>query len=433
MKFPISLLAIALASLMAAPLQAKDKPKNVILLVVDGMGPVYTSAYRYFADDPATKQVESTVIDELVVGTASTYPDADRGVITDSAAAATALSSGIKSYNGAIGVDRNHKPVQTMLEMAKAKGKRTGIAVTSQIVHATPAAFIAHNDSRKNYNAIADAYFDERIDGKFKADVMLGGGWDYFIRPDRNLVEEFTTEGYQYIDDMAQLGQLQQDQPVLGLFAKVGLPWALDMQGQPRLKALTQAAVSQLENRKGYFLLVEASQVDWAGHANDIAAAMAEMADFVDTLEWLKEYVESRKDTLLVVTADHSTGGLSMGAGNEYLWRPDMIKSLEASPDSLALLAMEQAPGQRAELIASALGLSPSQAQSAAIAQAEDSQALSAAIKLMIDEATHTGWTTHGHSGVDVPVLATGVGAEQFAGFQDNTDIAKKLINMINR
>ncbi len=395
------------------------------------MGPAFVTAYRHFADDPATKAVETTVIDDLWVGLASTDPDADKGVITDSAAAATALSSGIKSYNGAIAVDPSGKPVTTVLEMAKRQGKKTGIAVTSQIVHATPAAFLAHNKSRKNYNAIADAYFDERLDGQFKADVMLGGGWQYFIRPERDLVAEFKAKGFQYVDNWQALTQAPKGKPLLGLFADVGLPWALDMQDQPRLKTMTQTAVKHLENRKGYFLLVEASQVDWAGHANDVAAAMAEMADFADTLAWLKSYVEERNDTLLVVTADHSTGGLSLGSGQDYLWRPEAIKHLTSSPDTIANLAVSQSVEERTELITKALGLTPSKDQATAIALAKDSPSLSAIIKQIINTATYTGWTTHGHTGVDVPVLATGLGHEQFAGFQDNTDIAKKLIKMI--
>ena len=196
---------------------------------------------------------------------------------------------------------------------------------------------------------------------------------------------------------------------------------------------MTQTAVANLENRKGYFLLVEASQVDWAGHANDIAAAMNEMADFADTLDWLKTYVEGRKDTLLVVTADHSTGGISLGSENDYLWRPGLIKRLKASPDSIAHEAVAKPGAERAKTVAAALNVKLTPEQIASLEQATDTEALSAQIKLIIDTATHTGWTTHGHTGVDVPVLATGVGAEQFRGFQDNTDIAKKLIKMIDR
>lgn len=404
---------------------------NVILVVADGMGPSYTTGYRYFADNPDTKPVETTVFDELWVGMASTYPDSGEGVITDSAAAATALSAGIKTYNGAIAMDASGKPVTTVLEMAKARGMKTGIAVTSQIVHATPAAFIAHNTSRKNYNAIADAYFDERINDDFKVDVMLGGGWRYFVRPDRNLVEEFVAAGYQYADTWQSLDSLRVGAPVLGLLADVGLPWALDMQGQPRLKSLTQTAVQHLQNPKGFFLLVEASQVDWAGHANDIAGAMAEMQDLAETLEWLRGYVDRRQDTLLVVTADHSTGGFSLGAEQQYLWRPELLRRLKSSPDVMAAQLLQQPVKLRASWLAKALGLQLNSHTVQQLEQAAEPEAVAGLIKQTIDQATHTGWTTGGHTAVDVPVLALGQGAKRFVGFQDNTDIAKQLMQIV--
>lgn len=410
--------------------QAKPA-KNIIFVVADGMGPAYTSAFRYFADDPQTKPVEATIFDELLVGSASTYPDSGLGVVTDSAAAATALSAGVKTYNGAIAVDVNKQPVTTVLEMAKARGMKTGIAVTSQIVHATPAAFLVHNESRKNYDAIADAYFDDRIDGAFKADVMLGGGWQYFKRPERDLIAEFVAAGFNYVDDLTALDSAKVGKPVLGLFADIGLPWALDSRDQPRLKAMTQAAVKHLENKKGYFLLVEASQVDWAGHANDIGAAMAEMADLSDTLHWLKDYVEGRNDTLMVVTADHSTGGLTLGADSQYLWRPGLLHRLPASPDGLAKQTLALESDQRAAWLGQSLAVTLDDSITDQLADIDDPQAMSKLIKQLIDRETHTGWTTGGHTGVDVPVLAIGRGAQHFAGFQDNTDIAKKLIDMV--
>ena len=193
------------------------------MVIGDGMGPAYTSAYRYFSDDPNTKEVEETVFDRHLKGSSSTYPAAISGVVTDSAASPTALGTGVKSYNGAIGVDVNKKAVQTVLEWAKLQGKKTGVVVTSQINHATPASYLTHNESRKNYNAIADSYIDDGI----KADIYLGGGSQYFIRDDRNLVEEFKQAGFHYLDSYQGLTNLPKAKPVLGLFADVGLPWAL--------------------------------------------------------------------------------------------------------------------------------------------------------------------------------------------------------------
>jgi len=424
----VILCVTALASVASA-----KEANNVIFVIADGMGPAYLAGLRYYADDPATANVESTILDQLWLGAASTYPAGGGGVITDSAAAATALSSGVKTYNGAIAVNSERQPVATMLEIAKRKGMKTGVAVTSQINHATPAAFIAHNESRENYNAIADAYFDDRIDGAFKADVMLGGGWQYFKRPDRNLIEEFVGAGYQYVADLNSLAEAPVGKPLLGLFADVGLPWAMDYPNRQRLPQLTQAAVKHLQNKKGFFLMVEASQVDWAGHANDIAAAMGEMADLAATLEWLTEFVRNDKNTLLVITADHSTGGLSLGSEEQYLWRPNLIHQMRAAPETLAKEMVALSATERANFVQAELGLKLTAENKSALASGIDADGLVVVLKRIIDQATHTGWTTAGHTGVDVPVLAIGPGAEQFAGFQDNTDIAKKLIKVIER
>ncbi len=118
----------------------KNIPHNIIMVVADGMGPAYTTAYRNYADDPATPEIETGILDQILVGNASTYPAAVSGYVTDSAAAATALATGVKSYNGAIGVDADKQPVESVLQHAKKLGMRTGVAVTSQINHATPIA-----------------------------------------------------------------------------------------------------------------------------------------------------------------------------------------------------------------------------------------------------------------------------------------------------
>ncbi|MCF2947723.1 alkaline phosphatase [Paraglaciecola aquimarina] len=417
-----------LIGLCCASVSAKT-PKNIIMIVGDGMGPAYTTAYRMFADDPSTPKVESTIFDRMLVGMASTHPHTKTGYVTDSAAGATALSSGVKTYNGAIAVDVQKNSVQTVLEFAKKQGRRTGIAVTSQINHATPAGFSAHNESRHNYDEIANSYFDNRIDGKFVLDVMLGGGWHYFIRDDRNLVKEFKQAGYQYIDDIEKLDEAKTGQPLLGLFGDKGLPWALDSKNNTRLPILAKSAVTQLENDKGYFLLIEASQVDWAGHGNDIASAMAEMHDLALTLKWLEQYVANNPDTLVVLTADHSTGGLTIGANGVYEWLPASTKSLKASPEEIAkqLLPLKQ----RWTLASELLGFELSQEELQQIIEPTDSKTLFRAICTIIDNRSYTGWTTNGHTGVDVPVFAFGMGAENFIGHSDNTDIAQKVFELL--
>jgi len=425
--------AILLLACLCTPIYANPMPKNIIVVVGDGMGPEYTTAYRMFMDDKSTPEVELTIFDQLLVGMASTHPAHSQGFVTDSAAGATALSTGVKTYNGAIAVDVNKQPVLTVLEYAKQNGLKTGIAVTSQINHATPAGFAVHNISRQNYADIADSYFDDKINGQFRLDVMLGGGWKYFIRDDRNLVEEFKAAGYQYVDDRQQLDEVKSKTPLLGLFADVGLPWALDEQDKQRLPSLVKAAVKQLENDKGFFLLVEGSQIDWGGHANDIAASMGEMHDLAISLEWMSQYVDSHPDTLFVVTADHSTGGMTIGAKGEYNWEPTWLKNLKSSPTNIAKLLVDSK--DRSATANEQLGFALNNDEQTQLndIKSTDYKVFYKALKSILDQRSFTGWTTTGHTGLDVQIFAKGPGKELFKGHLDNTDIAKKIFTLLGQ
>ncbi|MDP4945331.1 MAG: alkaline phosphatase, partial [Alishewanella sp.] len=274
---------------------ATAAPKNIIYMIGDGMGPAYLTAYRYYQHE-GEHPVANTIFDDLLKGTASTYPDDDT-LVTDSAAGATALATGVKSYNGAISVNRQHIPIGTMMQLAKHHGKANGVVASSQVNHATPASFLAHNISRQNYNQIADMYFDYRINGKPVADVILGGGTQFFIREDRHLVNEFKNEGYQYIDNWQQLDSLTRA-PALALMADVALPAALNATEPRQLATLTSKALQLLSPaEKGFMLMVEGSQIDWCGHDNDIACAMAEMDDFANAIAVAKAYVDANPDT----------------------------------------------------------------------------------------------------------------------------------------
>ncbi|RZF83310.1 alkaline phosphatase [Pseudoalteromonas sp. CO325X] len=428
MKRTLTFASMICASFFANAEQAT--PKNIIYMIGDGMGPAYTSAYRYYVDDKSTKVVEPTVFDSILVGMAHTYPDDDT-IVTDSAAGATALSTATKSYNGAIAVDTQKHDLKTMLEIAKERKMTTALVATSQINHATPASFAAHNESRRNYDDIANDFFDNKIKGALPVDLMLGGGTQYFIREDRSLVNEFIAQGYQYSDNLSQLEQLQQI-PALGLYAAKGLPFALDGESK-RLTKMTDKALSLLAaNENPFFVMIEGSQIDWCGHANDIACAMAEMDDFAHAIDKAKAYVDAHPDTLLVITADHSTGGLTIGANGQYLWHADVVKGVTATAGVIAerLLASDD----MATVWQQTTALEFTEARKVLLTQAKNvgTDALVMTVKKLINEASFTGWTTSGHTAIDVPVFAYGNGAEQFIGSQNNTDIAQKLINFIN-
>lgn len=432
---------------VASTYAATNAPKNIIMIIGDGMGPAYTSAYRYYHDDPKTKKIEDTVFDRTLVGMSSTYPARVSGYVTDSAAAATALATGYKTYNGAIAVTTDKKSVETVLERAKKSGKSIGVVVTSQVNHATPAGYLAHNESRQNYNEIADSY----VDNGWKTDILLGGGWKYFIRDDRNLVKELQAKGVYYVDNYDQLSNLPNNKPVFGLFAKKGLPWALDDTNKYRLSQMTKAATKHLvaaNNPNGFFMLIEGSQIDWGGHGNDIIDAMGEMDDLAKTLEYLEGFVKQHPDTLVVVTADHSTGGLTVAANGKYEWNPDVLRTIQHSANTIAKQLVDHKV--TAKLANKVFNFTLTNDELTQLIESKKSpkkdtthnmygddhaskiqKAVLKAVKHLIDIRTNTGWTSGGHTAIDVPVFAFGQDKSLFNGFQDDTDIAKKIFTLL--
>ncbi|EQB36716.1 alkaline phosphatase [Virgibacillus kapii] len=410
----------------------QGKVKNVIFLIGDGMGPAYTTAYRSFKDnkDP---YVEETAFDKHLVGMQQTYSWDPEESITDSSAAATSLSSGIKTYNGAVAVDMEKNEVKTVLEEAKDRGKSTGLVSTSQVNHATPASFGAHDESRNNYNDIADDYFDEKIDGQHKVDVILGGGTSYFEREDRNLAEEFEDAGFSYVHTKEEMLEDDNEQ-ILGLFAPVGLDKAIDRpEEQPTLEEMTDTALSKLsENKDGFFLMVEGSQIDWAGHDNDIVGAMSEMEDFEKAYQRAIEFAKKDKHTLVITTADHSTGGLTMGIDGEYKWDPTPLKAAKRTPD---YMAAEISEGEDVEDVLEEyidLDLTEEEIDSVEdAAEEEDTTEIDNAIERIFDLRSGTGWTTGGHDGVDVNVYAYGPQSDQFIGLHDNHQVGLKVIDIL--
>jgi alkaline phosphatase len=413
--------------------QNNGNAKNVIFLIGDGMGPSYTSAYRYLKDDPNKKFVEPTAFDQYLVGQQMTYPEDPAQNITDSASAATAMSAGIKTYNNAIAVDNDESEAKTVLEAAKEKGKATGLVATSEITHATPASFGSHDISRKNMNAIADDYYDELINGKHKIDVLLGGGTELFERKDRNLTEEFKKDGYNYVTNRDELLK-NKNQQVLGLFAPRGLDKMIDRTNeQPSLAEMTTAAIDRLKQDKdGFFLMIEGSQIDWAGHDNDIVGAMSEMEDFEKAFQAAIDFAKKDKNTLVVATADHSTGGFSIGADGIYNWFGEPLKAAKRTPDFIANQIVNGANVEDA--LKQYIDLDLTNAEIQAVKDAATTKNLTTidnAIEDIFNKRSHTGWTTGGHTGEDVPVYAFGPSSNQFAGQLENTDHAKIIFDLL--
>ncbi|WP_214851318.1 alkaline phosphatase [Exiguobacterium sp. s193] len=441
----LALSTLSLGTMVSTPdADAKSKYKktpeirNVIFLIGDGMGVSYTSAHRYLNNDPTTTVAEKTAFDRYLVGQQMTYPEDPSQNITDSASAATAMSSGVKTYNAAIAVDNDKSEVKTVLEAAKERGKSTGLVATSEITHATPASFGAHDENRKNMNAIADDYFKERINGKHKIDVLLGGGKSNFVRPDIDLTKAFKKDGYGYVTDLDELNA-DRNKQVLGLFADGGLPKRIDRENTvPSLEKMTNAAIKRLDtNKKGFFLMVEGSQIDWAGHDNDIVGAMSEMEDFERAFKAAITFAKKDKHTLVVATADHSTGGYSIGADGIYNWFAEPIKAAKKTPDFMAEKIVSGADVRKTlTTYIDQQKLALTEEEFTSVEQAATSKKVTDvdnAIEEIFNQRSHTGWTTGGHTGEDVPVYAYGPAKDRFAGQVDNTDHAKIIFDLLKK
>lgn len=278
-----------------------QSPKNVILLVGDGMGLTQVSTSFYFQDKP------SNFLRFKHIGLHQNTPT--NAKITDSASGATAFSTGYKSFNGAIGVDGDSISRGTILEYAARAGKSTGLVATSSITHATPASFFAHVPSRNQHEDIAMAMAEHPID------FAAGGGIKFFHnRTDsKDLLATLSSKGV--VVDTTKLGEhYTASKPYVAFLAADGMPPMTDGRGKFLPKASEMAIEHLNQNDKGFFLMIEGSQIDWGGHANDGNYIIEEMKDFDETIGRVMDFAEKDGNTLVVITADHETGGLALSS-----------------------------------------------------------------------------------------------------------------------
>ena len=242
---------------------------------------------------------------------------ASDNLVTDSAAGATALASGVKTYNGAIGVNARKESVPTLLEMAEKKGMATGMVLTCSVTHTTPTAFIAHVEGREQYENIALGYLDTPID------LFIGGGMDYFVKrknDSRNLVKELQAKGYD-ISTIFDRNINSLDITIsnnIGYFTANAEPVRLS-EGRDYDLPATNKALDFLDERspEGFFLMIEGSQIDWGGHANDPNYVVNELHAFEKVIAAALDFAERDKSTLVVVTSDHETGGFAVQPGSK--------------------------------------------------------------------------------------------------------------------
>ncbi|MFT5800937.1 MAG: alkaline phosphatase, partial [Nonlabens sp.] len=335
--------------------KSEAKAKNIILLIGDGMGlSQLSSAYYYSNKTPNFSRFKH-------IGLHQPMPIGAK--ITDSAAGATAFATGYKSYNGAIGVDKDSIPRETILEWTAKNGKSTGVIATSTITHATPASFYAHVPSRQMHEAIAEDFIKTPID------FAAGGGSKHFNKraDNRNLLDSLKAKGT--ITNLKQLSQSHD------LIQGNSYCYLLDLDSLQSIEGgrdnflpkSTKLALNFLsKDPDGFFLMVESSQIDWGGHSNKGSFLIKEVLDFDQTIGAVLDFAEKDGNTLVIVTADHETGGFALSSTKAF--GKDNYKGIQPT------------------------------------------------------------FSTGGHTAALIPVFAYGPGAEDFNGVYQNNDIFKKMM-----
>ena len=282
------------------PVKGK-KIKNVIVMIGDGMGLeqistgwVLNGGHLNIDNFPVTGFSRTWTVDKL---------------ITDSSAGGTSIACGVKTRYGYIGLDADGRPAESLLRYAQSKGKKTGIAVTCRINDSTPADFVAHRESRKYEAELAATFVDSGVDW------ISGGGLKFWRgREDgRDLVQEMLDKGYTFIDKGEDIASLTHG-PVLGLFADLEMEPALDR--GPVLEDCATKALELLDNKKGFFLMIEGSSIDDWCHRHKVGYMAEELFDFDRTIGKVLQWAERDGQTLVIVTADHNTGGLTLIKGD---------------------------------------------------------------------------------------------------------------------
>jgi alkaline phosphatase len=342
------------------------KAKNVILLIADGTGLSQISSAFYFKDS----QPNYARFNHIgLIKTSSSRED-----ITDSAAGATAFASGTKTYNGAIGVADDSTKVKNLVEIATLKNIKTGVVATSSIQHATPASFYAHVLNRGLYEDIAADLVVSDID------FFAGGGSQFFNKrkDGKNLLKDLELKGFGI--DTTALGafaNIKQYSKMGYLLAENHMDPVAKGRGNflPKATELGIQFLNKEADTSNFFLMVEGSQIDWGGHANDAEYLISELIDFDDAIGKALDFAEKDGNTLVIVTADHETGGFTLASTQKT---------------------------------------------------AEDGSTYS-------DYSEITGtFSTKGHSAALIPVFAYGPGAEMFSGVYENTDIFHKILETTN-
>lgn len=425
-----ALMIAALLALSFATVRAENSaPENIIFMIGDGMSVSHVTLTRI-----ATGNLN---MDEFSDGgIVTTYPLPSSGWITDSAAAGTALATGYKTNNGIISQTPEGEKLKTALEMAREAGKSTGIVTTSKITDATPACFYAHTAGRSNEDEIAEQLSTAGVD------VILGGGLGYFMpsgnegskrKDSLDLTSEFERAGYKFVRDREELLGVDKA-PVIGLFTPSYMSFELDRkENEPSIAEMTEKAIELLSSsKKGFFLMVEGGRIDHEAHANDAAGVITEIKAFDDAVGVALDFAKRNGNTLVVVTADHSTGGMVLGSGTKQWYKPEILENADISFESFAPLLIGEQQNTR-DLFESHYGITDlTEGEIESIAETVktgDLYTIESAIAQVVSARTNIVFTTTQHDGGAVPIFAYGPGA--FGGFMDNAEVGTEVKTLL--
>lgn len=381
-------------------------------------------------------------------------------LITDSAAAATAFACGVKTYNDAVGVDATGSPVGTILEAAHLAEYKTGLVVTSVINHATPACYSSHVLDRNSYEDIAAQQIGYSHPLGSIVDLLFGGGRCYY-KPqsdssscrsdDVDLFGWAEEQGYHVMQDKDGFDELEEGLgekaklPYIGLFNDDQMMYEIDRskkQTEPSLLEMVATALNTLDSatadsEKGYFLMIEASRIDHAGHANDPAAHVHDIIMYNDVVDYVRGWIDEHPDTLMLSAADHECGGLTLNG-----FDPLPLKSVNASLEEIQRLwDAYDGSDKRAYLVDEILpasGLDDLSDEEIDELAAMDSDDLITDFSSKISDKAGVNWSTGGHSAVDVTLIGYGAGSKlselraDLGGNRDNTELPRYIEKILN-
>ena len=447
------------------------KAKYIFMFIGDGMSYPQINGAQIYNGTMANK--DNVELDRLgftefpVAGSASTQDSTS--FAPDSASTATSIASGVKTHSGVIGLEADKTTeVTTIAEQLKEKGYKVGIVSTVTLNHATPAAFYANVESRNNYYDIALQMADSNFDYFAGGELAQPTGSD---KDQRDIYEILEENGYTITRDKDEILSLNETSgKVYAINPELvggAMEYSIDSDKDSlKLKDLVSTGINVLDNEEGFFMMVESGKIDWAGHANDAMSNIQDVAAFDEAIaEAVKFYNEHPDETLIIVTGDHETGGMTLGQSTtgydtafdllsnqkmSYEAFDEVLKAhLEANPnatfdDTFSLITENFGllkEGSEDNLLvlneyelnklkaAYEETLKPSDERTESVETSilyGGYEPLTVTLTHILNNKAGIGWTSYSHTGLPVPVYAIGAGSEEFNGFYDNTDIYKK-------